>query len=562
MYPLPLLPCSLPTRPIPDFIDLNALAQHFSTVLTNLKEDNFLSDAIHKPSSFAARGIPRLMRMGKVAYVEIQFAFETNGTPKTAGSGFLSLVPDEDGSWKIWVLRTVLESLSGQPDVDELRPLAEESESIHVVEANVNGTEEFTNGNGHVSSGINGVDGANNSYEDVSNDIHSNITNDDTAEHFDCVVVGGGQAGLSAGGRLKALGITYVVIDKFPEVGDSWKTRYDSTKLHTIREFAHLPFDRTFPATSYGEFLTKNELAQGYRAWVQKYGINVWQSSTVVKGSWDAQRQLWTIKVQRHGKEMILTSSFLIFAPGGGSQVPVTPSYENRESFKGITIHSGEYRNAKDWAGKHGVVVGTVNTGHDVAEHMVDAGMASITMIQRSSTRKARADPRPFEDLEKAGFKVDHDGDLTYNLFIRFGGHYMDVGASAKIAKGLIKVKSDSLPVRYLEDGLECSNGDHIKADVIVFATGFVGNLKILASEMFGSDVASQIDDFFGLDEEGELKGAFKPMGHPAFWYHGGAVAQARYCSRFIALQIKAKLIGTPLPVYLDTPGKTKTLHT
>jgi cation diffusion facilitator CzcD-associated flavoprotein CzcO len=94
-------------------------------------------------------------------------------------------------------------------------------------------------------------------------------------------VVGGGQAGLSMGGRLKALGIHYIVLDKHNEVGDSWKTRYASARLHTTREYAHLPFDRTFPA-HYQEWLTKDDLAQGYRDWVSKFGINVRQRSKLI----------------------------------------------------------------------------------------------------------------------------------------------------------------------------------------------------------------------------------------------------------------------------------------
>lgn len=50
----------------------------------------------------------------------------------------------------------------------------------------------------------------------------------------------------------------------------------------------------------------------------------------------------------------------------------------------------------------------------------------------------ARAEPDRFDALEKAGFKVIRYGDIIYQLFERFGGHYMDVGASAKIAKGLV----------------------------------------------------------------------------------------------------------------------------
>lgn len=74
-------------------------------------------------------------------------------------------------------------------------------------------------------------------------------------------------------------------------------------------------------------------------------------------------------------------------------------------------------------------------------------------------------------------------------------------------------MKSDSLPISWVEDGLICSNGSHIRADVVVFGTGFIGNLRLLVAELFGHEVAGQLEDLWGLDEEGELKGAFKPCG-------------------------------------------------
>ncbi|MCJ1304388.1 hypothetical protein MMC08_007200 [Hypocenomyce scalaris] len=161
----------------------------------------------------------------------------------------------------------------------------------------------------------------------------------------------------------------------------------------------------------------------------------------------------------------------------------------------------------------------------------------------------AKAEPERFDALEKAGFKVIRYGDIIYQIFDRFGGHYMDVGASEKIAKGLIKVKSDALPVHYTEEGLMFNDGRELKADVIVFATGFVGTMKDTIREMLGSEVADRVEDFWGINEEGELKGAFKPSGHPNLWMHGGTTTHARYMSRFIALQIRAALDGTPIPV-------------
>lgn len=50
----------------------------------------------------------------------------------------------------------------------------------------------------------------------------------------------------------------------------------------------------------------------------------------------------------------------------------------------------------------------------------------------------AAQEPERFEALERAGFQLDKQGDMFYYLFQRFGGHYMDVGTSAKISKRLV----------------------------------------------------------------------------------------------------------------------------
>jgi hypothetical protein len=50
----------------------------------------------------------------------------------------------------------------------------------------------------------------------------------------------------------------------------------------------------------------------------------------------------------------------------------------------------------------------------------------------------ADKDPEPFDALERAGFKCERYGDLHHFLLERLGGHYLDIGCSAKIAQGLV----------------------------------------------------------------------------------------------------------------------------
>jgi hypothetical protein len=65
-------------------------------------------------------------------------------------------------------------------------------------------------------------------------------------------------------------------------------------------------------------------------------------------------------------------------------------------------------------------------------------------------------------------------------------------------------VKSDANPTHYTPDGLAFDDGTELKAEVIVFATGFVGNMCEIVSTIVGSEIESQLGDFWGLDSEGK----------------------------------------------------------
>ena len=48
---------------------------------------------------------------------------------------------------------------------------------------------------------------------------------------------------------------------------------------------------------------------------------------------------------------------------------------------------------------------------------------------------------------------------------------------------------------------------------MIVFTTGFVSDMRQLIGAIVGPKIEDQLDDYWGIDKEGELRGAFKPMG-------------------------------------------------
>jgi hypothetical protein len=100
-------------------------------------------------------------------------------------------------------------------------------------------------------------------------------------------------------------------------------------------------------------------------------------------------------------------------------------------------------------------------------------------------------------------------------------------------------------------------------ADVVVFATGFDNDSERIAAEIVGEKVAKELQGANGVDDEGEVRGLFRPLGseyhrcnhsrvvtaadtlkEKGFWYCHGDLGGTRFFSRFVALQIQADLHG------------------
>ena len=49
---------------------------------------------------------------------------------------------------------------------------------------------------------------------------------------------------------------------------------------------------------------------------------------------------------------------------------------------------------------------------------------------------------------------------------------------------------------------------------------------------------------------EGEQRNMWKPTQQQGLWFHGGTLHQSRHYPLYLALQLKARQVGIPTPVY------------
>ena len=87
-------------------------------------------------------------------------------------------------------------------------------------------------------------------------------------------------------------------------------------------------------------------------------------------------------------------------------------------------------------------------------------------------------------------------------------------------------------------------DGRILPADLVVTATGFESASAEVA-RLLGEDVADKVGPIWGLDEKDhELQNMYKPTPQEGLWFLAGGFAQGRVWSKFVALQIKARLAG------------------
>ena len=100
-------------------------------------------------------------------------------------------------------------------------------------------------------------------------------------EKFSTVVIGAGQAGLSAGYFLKKQNEDFIILDQESQGGDSWRKRWDSLRLFTPSQYDGLP-GFPFPGKR-GSFPTKDDLANYLLNYAKKFSLPVKLSTKVIE---------------------------------------------------------------------------------------------------------------------------------------------------------------------------------------------------------------------------------------------------------------------------------------
>jgi putative flavoprotein involved in K+ transport len=505
------------------------------------------------PAGFAIdrdRAPPRKVMRAGTDCIETIFKFETR---TGRGDGIFRLVPDAaDGNrLKAWTLLTALEELKGfEEQIGAARP----------------------RGNAYSRDfrGPNWMDlrKASNAYAD----------RDPAA-----LVVGGGQSGLSIAARLKQLNVDTLIVDRMQRIGDNWRKRYHALTLHNQVQVNHLPY-MLFPP-SWPTYIPKDKLANWFESYVDGMELNFWTETEFEGGTYDEKEGRWSVTLRRAGEKRVMHPRHVVLATGV-SGIPNIPDIPGLKNFAGKTVHSSGYDDGENWKGKRALVIGTGNSGHDIAQDLYSSG-AEVTLVQRSSTlvvsiepsaqlvytpynegtledndliavsmplkvaRKSHAlttekskalDKDLLDGLRQVGFKLDFGEDNTgwqFKYLTRGGGYYFNVGCSDLVIRREIALKQFADIDTFVAEGARMKSGEVVAADLIVLATGYRPQEE-LVRKLFGEAVTNRVGTIWGFGDTQELRNMYVRTGQPGLWFIAGGLAQCRIGSKQLALQIKA----------------------
>jgi putative flavoprotein involved in K+ transport len=345
-----------------------------------------------------------------------------------------------------------------------------------------------------------------------------------TARGPSVCVVGAGPAGLAAAATLTQAGLQVVVLER-AEVGASWTSRYDCLHLHTVRCLSGLP-GHPIPRSS-GKWPSRDRVVDYLRAYAARSALDVRAGVDVTRIEREHGR--WVVRAAGADVE-----ADRVVVATGYSNVPFVPDWPG--TLGGDILHSSAYRNPDPFRGRRVLVVGSGNSGAEIAADLASGEAAEVLLSVRTPPAIVRRDTAgvptqllgiasshlpiavvdriastlrrvAFPDLAPLGLPAP---ERPYSEFLRRRViPVIDVGIVRAVRDGRVRVVAD---VERLDgDTVRLVDGTGVGVDAVLAATGFRTGLEPLVGHLGV------------LDERGVplVHGADEPAGAPGLHFLG-----------------------------------------
>ena len=304
------------------------------------------------------------------------------------------------------------------------------------------------------------------------------LSGERSRDHFDVVVIGGGQAGLGIGHFLARQGRRFVILERAAEIAPAWRERWDSLTLFTPRRYSALP-GFPFPGDPDG-YPTRDEVIAYLERYVETFQLPIEFNSEVEK-----------LDLRDDGRfrleldDRTITADQIVVATGP-FQTPYVPKLSDRLAPDVFQTHATGYRRPDQVPPGTVLVVGGGNTGFQIAKELSATHKVVLSIGSRQKPLPQRLLGRDlFWWLTKARIL---DKSVETRLGQRLSTRETLIGSSPRELKRRYGVEfkpravdADGRTVRF-EDGSE------LEVDAVVWATGYRPDYSWIKLPIFDDD--------------------------------------------------------------------------
>ena len=278
------------------------------------------------------------------------------------------------------------------------------------------------------------------------------------------------------------------------------RTSLRPAALNTSGKLSHLP-GRPYPEGT-PDFPSRDQMVEHLERHAAEDGIDRLLDTTVdCIDRNDDGWLLWTSAGKIHARQLIVAT--------GHQNTPFTPEWKGLSDFKGELLHSADYRNPEPYRGKKVLVVGSGNSGMEIAHDLAEGGASEVRLSVRTPPNIIPLEGASGEVIASVLYKLplrvgdavtrfnrrQNIGDLSeYGLPVPEEGLFSRLRRLGQVPPILSEEVIESIKERKFEvvgavesldaTGVQLADGERIEPDAVICATGYRTGLEPLVGHL------------------------------------------------------------------------------